>query len=467
MWMKLDRNSDISLIRQIYNNIKEMILDSSISPLEKLPSTRALADELNVSRNTILMVYDQLIAEGYLEGQHGSGTYVAAGIQERRTVFDNEKNITLLPKKKKDVNMIDFRSGVPDLTLFPRKEWAKLYYQVCNDLPAAALRYYPPSGIIELRNAISQYLYRIRGINCSAQNIMIVSGSTQGLSLISKLLYQYKSVVIAEDPTHPGLRKVISSIGYNMVGIEADDHGLNSSSLKPFDHTAFIYTTPSHQYPLGGILPIQRRLDLIEYSIENNCYLVEDDYDSEFRFEGQPINSLYELNPDKVIYIGSFSKILAPALRLGFLILPNELITKYNSLKMYSDVHTEALSQYVLAEFIQNGGLEKHIWKMKKLYNQKRKHLLHELSVYFKDEYVIKGQAAGLHVLVHFYHICFSEELITQIYENCVKIYPVETYAWQSFGNHTNEILLGYAHLSLDEISKGIQILSEMIHRID
>lgn len=361
---------------------------------------------------------------------------------------------------------IDFRSGVPDLTLFPRKEWARLYYNVCNDLPETALRYYPPAGIPELRNALSQYLNRIRGISCSPENIMIISGSTQGLSLISRLLSKEATgtQVIMEDPTHPGLRNVISNIGYHMDGIPADCFGIVTQNLKPSNNTAFIYTTPSHQYPLGGILPIQRRLDLIEYSLENDCYLVEDDYDSEFRFEGQPVSSLYELNPDKVIYIGSFSKILAPALRLGYMLLPDALLAKYKTLKMYSDVHTEAISQYVLAEFIQSGSLEKHIWKMKKLYNQKRKHLLQELSFYFEEEYEIKGQAAGLHVLVHFYQVNFTDELVKQINSNHVKIYPVENYAWQSFGKHTHEIILGYAHLSLSEISEGIQILSEIIH---
>ncbi|MHB8130018.1 MAG: aminotransferase-like domain-containing protein [Mobilitalea sp.] len=222
--------------------------------------------------------------------------------------------------------------------------------------------------------------------------------------------------------------------------------------------------TPSHQYPLGSILPIQRRVALIQYALENDCYIVEDDYDSEFRYEGQPVNSLYELNPNKVIYIGSFSKILAPAIRLGFILLPDELLSKYNSLKMYTDVHTEVLSQHVLAEFINNGGLEKHIWKMKKIYNQKRQHLIQELTTCFSKEFEVKGQAAGLHVLVHFHNVEFSKELIEKINSYHVIIYPVENFALQSFGYHKNEIILGYSHLSFSEITKGIQILSSIIH---
>jgi GntR family transcriptional regulator/MocR family aminotransferase len=465
MWIKLDTKSNTPLTRQLYTIIKEMILDGSLISNEKLPSTRTLASELCVSRNTILEVYNQLTAEGYLEGHHGSGTVVAAGVKQQSKISHPKSICAPLMPKVENENLIDFRSGVPDLAFFPRKEWAKLYYQVCNDLPPSALRYNQPAGVEALRNAISQYLYRTRGINCTPTNIMIVSGSTQGLSLISKLLYREKQEVIVEDPIHHGLLNVISSAGYNITGVQADDNGLNTNDLKPSDQTSFVYTTPSHQYPLGGVLPVQRRLSLIQYSLENECYIVEDDYDSEFRFEGQPIHSLYELNPDKVIYIGSFSKILAPAIRLGFVLLPNELLAKYKTLKMYSDVHTEAISQYVLAQFIQSGGLEKHIWKMKRKYNQKRQHLIHELTTNFSGEFEIKGHAAGLHVLVYFYDVIFTEKLVKQIYSNQVKIYPVEDYAVQHFGKHKNEIILGYAHLSLSDITNGIQVLSNIIHK--
>jgi GntR family transcriptional regulator/MocR family aminotransferase len=463
MWIILDTDSGIPLSRQLYNKIKEMILTGSLSPEEKLPSTRTLAKELLVSRNTVLEAYNQLIAEGYLEGHHGSGTVVTTGIQLPPKITGTKDVVAPLILQLKDPDRIDFHSGVPDLAYFPRKEWARLYYQFCNDLPITALRYHSPAGVPELRNAISQYLYRNRGVRCTSDHIMIVSGSTQGLSLIAKLLYLDNQEAIVEDPLHHGLLNVITAAGYHISAIPADDKGLNTSLLKPSDHTSFIYTTPSHQYPLGSILPIQRRVALIKYADENDCYIVEDDYDSEFRYEGQPVNSLYELNPNKVIYIGSFSKILAPAIRLGFILLPDELLAKYNSLKMYTDVHTEALSQYVLAGFINNGGLEKHIWKMKKIYNKKRRHLLQELITCFSDEFEVKGQAAGLHILVHFHNVIFTKELVEKINSYHVKIYPVENFALQNFGYHKNEIILGYSHLSFSEITEGIQILSSII----
>jgi GntR family transcriptional regulator/MocR family aminotransferase len=281
---------------------------------------------------------------------------------------------------------------------------------------------------------------------------------------MSKLLYRVNSEVIVEDPIHSGLLKVISSYGYRIKGIPVDDNGMNTDLLSSSDNTSFIYTTPSHQYPLGGILPLQRRIALLQYAIDNNCYIIEDDYDSEFRFEGQPVNSLYELNPKRIIYIGSFSKILAPALRLGFMLLPDELIEAYRTLKQYSDVHTEAITQYVLAQFIENGSLEKHIWRMKKLYNKKREHLLRELEASFSGGYDIKGQAAGLHIIVHFHGVNITEELVKKIASSHVKIYPVADYSLNHRATHQDEIIMGYAHLTLSEITEGVRILRNVIN---
>lgn len=462
MWITIDKNKNIPLARQIYHKIKHLILDGTLLAGENLPSSRVLSKELAVSRNTILEAYNQLIAEGYLQGFHGSGTVVAEGISK----YSLPKYTPPIPVHTitSTINkLIDFRSGVPNLTLFPKKEWGKLYQITCEDLPTCAFGYQSPAGVLDLRQTISAYLLRTRGLNCDAKNIMIVSGSTQGLSLVSKLLYKKDKDVLIEEPTHPGLFRVISEMGFSMKGICVDDCGLNTALLTPSNNTSFVYTTPSHQYPLGGILPIQRRLELVQYAISNNCYIVEDDYDSEFRFEGQPISSLYELNPQKVIYIGTFSKILSPAIRLGYLILPDELVAPYLEHKQYSDVHTESISQYVLAKFIERGNLEKHIWKMKKEYAKKRQHLINELTNYFSDRFEIKGHAAGLHIVVAFPSITFTKELLDKLYLHHVKIYPIEDYEFQNKGNYKHEILLGYAHLEFSQISEGIKLLSHFL----
>ena len=466
MRFEIDKSCEIPLKRQLYAYIKEMILNGKFSAEKRLPSSRDLAKKLGVSRNTVLEAYCQLVSEGYLEGQEGSGTVVSKGIsQQKKQSYTKDITANSIPFDTKE-KTIDFRSGVPDFTLFPQREWAKLYRKVCTNLPASAFRYCNFSGVWELRESISHFLYRTRGIECDPKNIMIISGATQGLALISKVLFEKKQKAVVEDPVHPSILNILSSAGFIITGIEADDKGINTTLLKPDSDVSLLYTTPSHQYPLGSILPIQRRQSLVQYALDNDCYIIESDYGdgSTFRFEGTSISSLYELCPDRVIYVNSFSKIFTPALRLGFMLLPDKLIPSYKAQKIINDVHSEALSQYVLAEFLNNGGLEKHTWKMNKIYNQKRKHLIHELDVNFPGEFQIKGQTAGLHVLASFSEILFSEDLIFQLSCNGVTVHPVEDFAFQNFGNHKNEIVLGYAHLSLSEISEGIKIFSRVMH---
>ncbi|HEX9060633.1 MAG TPA: PLP-dependent aminotransferase family protein [Clostridia bacterium] len=460
MWITIDKSNNVSLIRQVYGQIKSMILEGRLISGDKLPSTRWLSKDLNISRNVILEAFDQLMAEGYIESRQGSGTIVAEGLNFKRSEISMGRSFSSTPLKRGDSDLIDFRSGIPALDMFPKKEWGSLFNRICSNVPYSMFRYSEPEGIIELRKVLSEYLLRIRGICCRPEQIMIVSGSTQGLSLISKLLYSPHAEIIVEDPIHYGLLNVISSCGYSITPIPADDKGMITDMLEASSKVGFVYVTPSHQFPLGGVLPVQRRIELIKFAQKNDCYIVEDDYDSEFRYEGQPISSLYELGPDRVIYVGSFSKILAPALRFGYVILPDSLIPQYLKLKMYTDVHTESISQLVLAQFISEGKLEKHIWKMKKEYYKKRQAVIDGLNLSFPDEYAVKGHAAGLHMVAEFKNVLFTEEVLKKIIQQKVKVYPVEKYAVIK-GRHTNKIILGYGHLETCEIREGIKRIKE------
>jgi Transcriptional regulators containing a DNA-binding HTH domain and an aminotransferase domain (MocR family) and their eukaryotic orthologs len=466
MWLTIDKSINISLIRQVYGQIKSMILDGKLLAGNKLPSTRWLSENLEVSRNVILEAYAQLTAEGYIESIRGSGTIVAKGIYFKKSEIKVKKSLSSDDYKRYESDLINFRSGIPALDMFPQKEWGSLYNKICSNVDYSAFRYCEPEGIMELRQALSEYLFRVRGISCRPEQIMIISGSTQGLSLISKLLYSPGVEIAVEDPVHYGLLNVISSCGYLINPIPVDSKGIRTDMLKTDNKVGFVYVTPSHQFPLGGVLPIQRRIELIRFAEKKDCYIVEDDYDSEFRYEGQPISSLYELEPNRVIYVGSFSKILAPALRLGYMILPDLLIPKYLKLKMYTDVHTESISQFVLAQFINDGKLEKHIWKMKKEYCKKRQAVISSLSINFPDEYVIKGYAAGLHLVAEFRNVSFTEEVLEKITQQKVKVYPVEKYAVHK-GRHSNKILLGYGHLSIEEITEGIKRIKKGISNIN
>lgn len=464
MWITIEReNNGVSLSRQIYDKIRTMIFNGELAAGQKLPSSRALSQQLGVSRNTVLEVYNQMIAEGYLEAFHGSGTVVAEGLK-CETLPD--RRICGKRGAREEENggiAFDFSTGVPALKLFPQKEWGRLYQNICSSLPSTAYGYCSESGVWKLRESIAEYLFRSRGITCDPEHIMITSGSTQGLSLISNLLKKDRKKVFIEEPSHPGLRSVITSAGCPIEPIPTDNQGIHTGSMRPGQDVSFIYTTPSHQYPLGSILSIRRRLSLIRYAEENNCYIVEDDYDSEFRYEGQPVSSLYELNPERVIYIGSFSKILSPAIRLGFMILPDKLLSPCRTLKTYSDVHTDALTQYTLAEFIRSGQLERHIWKMKKYYSRNRNHMLQELTGQFPGEFEILGHATGLHLVAKFHHVRFTEQLVGEIARQGVRVYPVEDYLLNKRGLHSQEILMGYSSQTLSDITEGIRILKNVI----
>ncbi len=464
MWIELERESSLTLSRQVYRQIQQMILNGGLASGSRLPSTRSLASDLSVSRNTIIEAYGQLIAEGYLQTRIGSGTVVAENLRALDISVPMQRSDAAewndLPPKNE---MIDFRTGIPALEYFPRKEWGKLYAQVCGKISASGFGYCGVSGVWELREALAQYLYRVRGISCKAEQIIITSGSTQGLSFVAHILRDNQKIVLVENPAHPGLRKVITTAGCSIEGISADDKGLCTELLHNKRQVSFIYTTPSHQYPMGGILPIQRRLELVRYAEQNECYVVEDDYDSEFRYEGQPVGSLYELNPQRVIYCGSFSKILAPALRLGFMVLPQELLQTCKRLKTYSDVHSDALSQYALAQFIRTGAFEKHIWKMKKYYARNRNILLKELSNHFPGQFNILGHATGLHLVVHFLDKRFTKEIVNKIANNGVRVYPLGSFFIRKEPEHNDKIILGYSHLTPDKITEGIEKIYSVV----
>lgn len=462
----LEKDSLVPLYRQIYLNLKKRILEGHWETHAKLPSTRALSDELGVSRNTVLEAYQLLLAEGYLEAQHGSGTRVASGVAGQLQAGVTNANQLHKHRPTFKEPIIDFRSGIPALDLFPQKEWSRLYQRVCSGLPSSAFGYCSPAGIWELRVEISQYLTRTRGMRTTPEQIMITSGSTQGLSIVSSVLGKQRTRVIMEDPVHIGLRRVVQGKGLHIDEVDVDEKGLQTDQLQPSDDIAFIYVTPSHQYPMGGILPIQRRLALIAFAQQNNCYIIEDDYDGEFRYEGSPISSLYELCPERVVYAGSFSKIFAPSIRLGFLILPRELLNDYKEHKMYLDVHTDAIMQYAMAEYLRAGYLEKHILKMKRIYGMRRNFLIERLMEAFPQELEILGHAAGLNVVAHFHNTRFTEQTAQRLLDYGVKVYPVSQYSMKDPLKYSQEIILGYSHLTTDEIEYGVHILGTVLHAL-
>lgn len=465
LWIPIDRSLDIPLIKQVYQQIRERILNGQLKSDEKLPSTRELSSELKVSRNVILEAYDQLLAEGFLVSRRGSGTFVAVGaFLEQHKKASPLHSFIRDEKDEKDDDIINFRSGIPALDLFPRKIWAKLSSTIWNETSPSEFGYDFPEGRPELRQVLSHYLLKTRGVDCHPDQIVITSGATQAMTLVSKLLLSPNDTVIMEDPITNDIQTIFKTTGAQLYPIPVDEYGMKTSCLPLNKDPRFVFVTPSHQFPIGGVLPIQRRIQLIHYSRKTNCYLVEDDYDSEFRYEGPPVSSLQGLDPERVLYIGSFSKILSPALRMGYLILPLQLIEQCRKLKWFSDLHTPSLDQLILARFIKEGHLERHISRMKKTYKCRRDFLINCLKTTFSNKINILGDSTGLHLIIEFNEQHFSKELLKEIEQLGVKVYPVEDHTIEK-GKYPNQIILGYGHLNNDEIKEGITRMCQAINK--
>ncbi|MBU7320483.1 PLP-dependent aminotransferase family protein [Paenibacillus oleatilyticus] len=463
LWIPIDRSLDMPLIGQVYGQIRDRILKGELPSGEKLPSTRELSGELKVSRNVVLEAYDQLLAEGFLISRRGSGTFVAEGayLEQRRRVteaiapsaYDN------LPRGE---GIVNFRSGIPALDRFPRRIWAQLSSAVWNEASSAVLGYDAPEGRPELRHVLARYLLKSRGVHCHPDQLVITSGATQALSLVSKLLLSPGDEVIMEDPITCDIQAMFQAQGASIRFVPVDEYGMQTALLPKASSPKFAFVTPSHQYPLGGALPIQRRIQLIQFARTHDCYLVEDDYDSEFRYEGPPVSSLQGLEPDRVLYIGSFSKILSPALRMGYLILPMPLVESCRRLKWYADLHKPSMDQLILARFMEGGYLERHIAKMKKLYKSRRDCLIECLRSAFPGQVNIIGDSTGLHLVAEFPGRRFDKEAVREIERWGVKVYLVEEHANDKEA-HRSRLILGYGHLPKEDIQEGITRLSRAL----
>lgn len=459
LWIPIDRTLDIPLKRQVYDYIRKQILHGELAAGERLSATRELAVQLGISRNVIIEAYEQLLAEGYIEGQQGAGTFVAPGAFLEQLQRDEIKQSFDVSKgKKEEKDLIDFRSGIPALDMFPRRNWGKLAKEVCIEAPNYIFGYDHPEGRTELRRVLSHYLKRTRGVECHEGQIVVSSGATQAFSLITKLLLTHGDEVLIEDPITHEIQTIFTSTGANLCPIPVDEQGIRTDLLSGDKIPSFIFVTPSHQFPLGSILPIQRRIQLIQYARATQCYIVEDDYDSEFRYDGEPISSLQGLDPERVIYVGTFSKNLSPALRLGYLVLPQALIEQCRNLKWFNDLHTPSLDQRILARFIEEGLLERHIRKMRKVYMNRREILRKALVREFGEAVKISGDSTGLHLIAEFTKVEFTQDLLERLLQNNVKVYPVELHTIQK-DRHRNKVILGYGNLREEKIDEGVMRL--------
>lgn len=458
MWgTELDRASEQPLKRQIYQKLKECIMSGHLKSNDALPSTRELSHALGVSRNTVGEAYDMLIAEGFVISRQGTATRVADGLSITKTYSDPCVNAP--PKRQLKA---DFRTGRPDLRLFPQFLWRQLLHKASEELPLALYGYTGPQGLPTLRTEISAWLLRSRGVTVSPDDIFITSGATQALHLLTDLLCRNGKKVLMEDPCHNGMLQTFLQKGCMVVPVPVDYQGMQTQCLPDEKDVCAVYVTPSHQFPLGGILPASRRATLIRFARENDLYIIEDDYDSEFRYCGEPIAPLYTMDPQRVIYVGTFSKTLFPALRIGYVILPKPLHSRWGIIRTHMDVQNPPFEQAALAEFFHTRKLDRHVQKMRRIYGHRRHVLMETLKDAFGGGWTAYGDAAGLHIAIDFPNQCFDEMFRESCLQNGIYLKTVESHCIEK-GRHQSKLLMGYGHLEPEEIRNGILILRDFM----
>jgi GntR family transcriptional regulator / MocR family aminotransferase len=451
--LTLDRAAATPLWRQVYLQLRERILAGELRAGERLPSTRALAVALGVSRNLILDAYAQLQAEGYLLSRPQSGMLVAALATPLLPELASEPTARREPAQ--GVPPIDFRPGLPALEHVPRRIWGQLLLQICRESDAQLWGYGVPEGDLSARQALVRYLGRMRGVRCSPEQIVMTTGAAQAFAIVAELCLRPGSCVLGEDPMTADIRLCYAATGARFCPVPVDGQGLAVEQIAPDLAPQLIHVTPSHQFPLGGVLPIARRLALTRLARERGSWIVEDDYDSEIRYSGAPIPALQGLAPEQVIYVGTLSKILAPALRLGYLIVPTQLVADARAVKRQIDLHSPTIDHRVLARFIDEGHLDRHLRRVKRVYRQRRDALLAALAAAAPAECEVWGASTGIHLVVAWPGRRFTPAWVAQLERDGVRVYLVERHALEP-GAHNDKLILGYGHLAPEQIAAGV-----------
>lgn len=484
----LDSYSALPLHRQLYEKLRCLILSGKLPPGKRLPSTRGMAKSLGISRATVTQSYEQLLSEGYLQTVTGSGTFVCSQLPddliftpltEGNTATStqpvvqlsnygnnllNTDYLTLNNPPLFNQNLINFQYGTPALSETFLKQWRQLLSRHCRLSNRVMFDYASdPRGYLPLREAISSYLIQSRAVQCEADQVIIVSGSQQALELVTRILVEQGDPVAIENPSYLDAQRIFFSNGAKLLPIPVDTSGVIVEKLSNYNDAKvkFIYVTPSHQFPKGAVMSLSRRLELLAWATQTEAMIIEDDYDSEFRYIGRPIPALQGLNQDKVIYIGTFSKVLFPALRIGYLVVPKKLVSVLIYAKRLTDRQSPMLEQQVLTDFINEGYLERHIRQMRKLYDQRRQVLIQALNQYFGEQVTILGENAGLHLMVRFHTDLNEQEVVDKAAQKGVKLISAQRYYLQDALKC--EFVIGYSNLSESEITEGVFRLAQAL----
>jgi len=454
----LERDSGIPVYRQLYAYIRQQIESGKLAFDDKLPSIRELSAYMHVSKNTVEMAYQQLVAEGYVHSKPRSGLRVLRiePLMGERSGASARGPAARAPKENSGKNAaeIDFRYGDVELEKFPLAAWKKcLSDALAGDL-RQTLGYGDLQGNPELRSEIARYLYASRGISCSLEQIFLAGGTQQAVGLLCQLLPLAQRVAI-EEPGYDGVRAVLANHGREIVPIPVEADGLNVEAVRGSGAGA-VYLTPSHQFPTGGVLPVRKRARLLQWAEDEDAIILEDDYDSEFRYQGQPIPALKAMDSrDRVVYLGTFSKSFLPAIRLGYFVLPERLASDFlTRLEAYSQSVSPLLQQAMFL-FMKEGHFARHVRKMRKLYQGRHRTLLNAVQRHLGSRVGIIGHKAGLHLLLDVYGRD-GDELIALAAGQGVNVYSPRSHWLEPESCPRSFVMLGFGGLSEGNIEEGV-----------
>ncbi len=460
--MNLKSHSKIPLYEQIYGYIKTDIQSGRIGYREKLPSTRALSKHLEVSRSTVELAYEQLLSEGYIEAEPYRGYFVAQ--TEELYCFKKERVQPTLPKEEKKKYRYDFSPNGVDLRSFPYNAWRKLSKDILMDDRTELFRSGDSKGEYGFREAIGSYLHQARGVNCSPDQIIVGAGSDYILMLLSMVLGKEHRIAF-EDPAYKQAYRMANALSYETVPVSLDKNGMMVSALEE-SGADIAYVTPSHQYPTGTVMPINRRMELLRWALKGEGrYIVEDDYDSEYRYKGKPIPALqgYDAH-EKVVYLGTFSRSVAPAIRLSYMVLPQPLMEEYERKNGFVHTTVSKVDQLIMQRFLEEGYYERHLNKTRALYKSRHDLLLDGLKP-MSDILTVSGEHAGVHLLLTFRNGMTEGELVERAAKEEIRVYGLSDYRIRETGEEKPTILLGYANLTEEQIRDAVKILEGCFRR--
>ena len=458
-----------NLSREIYRQIRSAIGDGRLRPGDCLPASRDLAHSLNVSRTTVTEAYDRLAGEGFVVSRIGAGTYVNNELV-RTPKEDKKRRVdgTLQPRAVWDSITIsrafgipakfDFRTGLPDASLFPHETWRRLVVRALRSEAVAGGVYSEPAGYRGLREAIARHIGVSRGVQVSPDDITITSGAQQSLDLVARALLAPGDRVAVEDPGYHPPRFLFQSLGAEVRGVPVDNEGIVVDQLPR--NARLVYVTPSHQYPLGVTMSLPRRLALLDWADRNNAAIIEDDYDSEFRFAGRPVEPLHTIDAaGRVIYIGSFSKTLLPTLRLGFVATPPSCTVAVHKAKYVTDWHTSMVLQVALAQFIDQGAFARHLRKVRRVYTERHELITGILNKDFADQLQVMPAVAGLHVaaVARTASVDQISAVTVRALELGVQVQRLARFSFE--GPPPPGLLFGYGAIPTAKIHEGLSLL--------